>query len=55
MVIKNHTTYFNDEWTPHEIKQVEPVQLVQTHTNQSYTYRKDELRVQEKQQLKDQQ
>ena len=60
---KNHAIYQNNQKASREKKKVEPVETVLKNIYQSNTYRKDlswlyfddEPRVQEKQQLKDQQ
>ena len=60
---KNHTIYQNNKQSPHENEEVKPVEPVHINIYQSNTYRKglawlhfnDEPRVQERQQVKDQQ
>ena len=42
-------------WNSHENKEVKPVQPVQMNIYQSTIYRKDKSRIQERQQMKDQQ
>ena len=63
MVTKNHAIYQNNVKTSLKNKEVEPVEPVQMNLYQSNTYRNDlswlhfddEPRVQERQQVKDQQ
>ena len=60
---KNYGIYQNNKWVSHEKKEVEPLEPVLRNIYQSNTYTKDlkwphfddEPRVQEKQQVKDQQ